>query len=508
MPDFLKKRPMLLAALAVSAVSVISLYSETALFVLSLGILALIFYLFYKRVKGELIFAAFLILAVTVSAFLTAGKARTLEGYNGSDCTGEFIVSEEPQNHGDYYSATLETVKSDMLKSGEKLAVIYYEDDLKYAERVKARISLKVSQEAVYKRMDYSNGVFVRGYIKELERTGKSDGVLSVVSSIRGYIRKTVFGNYSQSAATVMALVAGDKSYLSDEFYSNVKGAGVAHVMVVSGMHLSVIVSLFLYLINKLLYNRFLKAVIILFVTISVMAVCGFTMSIIRAGITYIIVALGLVLDRENTPENTLGFAVVIILLINPFAIFNVAFLLSVLSTFAILVVAMPVTEFLSQKRIIKSKLLLGILSSVIISISTLIFTAPVTVWIFGYLSTVSVITNLLIATPASGVMIFCILGFAFPFMDNVLFGASNIIADFVNKVINYFGSLSFSTVEMPKWTAIIFVVLILIILYVLLACKVRLNMLKLNEANLKRIKEGGNLINGIRFGTSPKKRN
>ncbi len=509
MLDFLKKRPMLLCALAASVISVISFYSETALFILALCILGLIFLLAYKRIRGELIFAAILILAIVISAFLNAAKANTLRAYSGSDCIGEFVVIEEPENHGEFYSTVIETVKSDVLGKGEKLLVSYNDGKLEFSQKIKARLSLSVSDEAKYRKMDYSSGIFIRGYIKEFEQTGKKDSILSVVGSVRDYIKTTVFKNYNpDTAATVMALVAGNRTYLSDRFYGNVKGAGVAHVMVVSGMHLSVIVSLFLYLTNKFFYNRYIRALTILFVTVAVMTICGFTMSIQRAGITYILVALGLVLDRESTPENTLGLAVSIILLINSFAIFNVAFQLSVLSTFAILVVAVPVTEFVADKGIIKSKLLLGIFSSVLISISALVFTAPVTIYVFGYLSTVSVITNLLIATPVSMAMVLCILGFLLPLLASFFFGVSEKITVYINAVINNWGSRPYSVVIMPEWTVILFVILIIIILWALLACKVRSDMLKSKEIRLKKVKEGGKGINGSNFGAGIKKRN
>lgn len=509
MLEFLRKRPMFLCALAASVISVISFYSETALFILALVFTGLLFFLVYKRIKGELIFAFLLILAVTVSAFLIAVKANTMRSYDDSDCSGEFIVIEEPQNHGEYYSVTLEVVKSDMLKSGEKLWVSYSDGNMEFSQRIKAAISLSFSNDSVYRRMDYSSGVFIRGHINEFEITNNSDSVLSVVARCRSYIRNTVFKNYEPStAATVMALVAGDRSYLSDEFYSNVKGAGVTHVMVVSGMHLSVIVSLVLYLCNKVFYNRYLRAITILLVTVTVMAICGFTISIQRAGITYILVAIGLALKRQSTPENTLGLAVTIILLINPFAIFNVAFLLSVLSTFAIIVVAVPLTDHIAKKQKIKSKILLGIISSVTISISALIFTAPVVIWVFGYMSTISVITNLLIAIPVSVVMIFCILGFILSFLSAPLFTVSEMATVYVNGVINRFGSWKYSTVITPKWTAFLFIGVIIMVLWVLIACKVRLDVVKLNEINAKRIKEGGRIVSGNNFGTGFKKRN
>ncbi len=509
MLNFLKDRPMLLSAIVTSVISVVALYSEVALFVLALIILGFIFYLIYKRTRGELIFATLLILAVTVSGYLTAGKAKMFESYDDVIIDGEFVVVDTPQNHGEYYSAVFETLGSDALNKGEKIRVTYNSGNLEFSQKIKATVSLSGIDGKVYKNSNYSQGTFLKGYIKEYEHTGENDTALSVVGSIRKYIRNKVFKNYKSSeASTVMALVAGDKSYFTAEFYDNVKCAGVAHVMVVSGLHLSIIVSMFLYIINKFFYNRYLKALIIVFVTISVMAICGFTMSILRAGITYILMAMALVLNRENTSENTLGLAVCLIYLANPFAIFSLSFQLSVLSTFAILVVSIPVIEFIREHKIIKNKPLLAVVSLAIVSISALIFTAPVTIYSFGYISCVSVITNLLITNVTSYAIIFCILGFIFPFLTVPFFKVSQLLVSYINGVINYFGSLPFATVNTPRFTIIFPILLIIVVFWGLVACKLRYDMVKLKEIEIKRIVEGGNGEYARDFGTDFKKRN
>ncbi len=493
MLDFLKQRPLLLASIASSVISVLFLCSEVALFVLSLLILAFIFFLIYKRVKGELIFSAILVLAVTVSGFLTASKAENLKAYDGVLCTGEFTVVSNPVNHSSFYSVTLETVKSDVLDSGEKIGVTYNNISLEFSDKIYAEIKLSKYDQNQKAYGFYAEGQFMCGNVKTAAKTGRKDSVLSAVNDIRKYIKTVVFENYgTEEAATVMALVAGDKTYFSPRFEGNVKAAGVAHVMVVSGMHLSVIVSMLLYICNRFLYNRFLKAVVILFATFAVMTVCGFTMSVMRAGITYILIAFSLIINRESTAENTLGFAVVIILIINPFAIFSIAFELSVLSTFAILVVALPVTEYLSKRDKFKSKIIDTVLSSCIISISALIFTAPITIYYFGYISTVSIITNLLIGSATSFIIIFCILGFLVPFL---FFRLSELLTSYINTVINFFGSLPYATVNLSRIVIIFAILIIIVILLGIVACKVKLDMVKLKSIRDIRKTEGGNGI-------------
>lgn len=492
MVDYLIKRPMLLCAVLASVISVISFYSETALFVICLLLVAFIFFMVYKRVRGELLFAFILILSVSVSAVITSTYAEKKSEADGRFCEGEFVVAEQPTYHGSFYAVTLETVESDVLQNGDKVSVTYDNGSMEYAQRINAGILLKEIDEK-YKSLDYAESVYINGYIKYMEHTGENDSVLGVVGSVREYIKDKIFGDYKrEEAATMLALVTGDRSYFSDDFYSNVKGAGVSHVMVVSGMHLSIIVSLFLFLCNKFLYNRYLKAVIIFAVTIGVVAVCGFTMSILRAGLTYIIMAVSLVLGRETTPENSLGFAVTVILLLNPFAIFSVAFQLSVLSTFSILAVAIPVIDTVCKRRFWGNFVVAPLFSSVVISLSSLLFTAPISICVFGYISNLSIVTNLLIGIATSVALVLCILGLCLPFLENILFILSEAIVRYINWVINYFGSLDFAVTQLPKWTAFLVTAIIILVLGILLACKKRNDMLKLKEIRAKKIKEGG----------------
>jgi len=489
--DYLKKRPMLLCAILSSVVSVITMYAEKMLFIVCTVVLGFIFIMIYKRVKGEIIFAFICVLAVALSCFFTTVKIDSLRNFDRTNCDGEFVIIENPTNHGEYYSTTAETLQSDTLSKGDKIKLNIYKENLSYGDKFKARLSISSLDNYEHKDSFYAKNIFVSGYITKMtEKTGK-EMVLSVIGAVRNYVKNCFFDNFQFSrAATALALITGDKTYFTDEFYSNVKSAGVAHIMVVSGMHLSIVVSLFLYLIDKFLYNRYLRAGVIFAVSVFLMAICGFTMSILRAGITYMILALSLIIKRQSTPENTLGCAVVIILLTNPFAIFSIGFLLSVLSTFSILVVAVPVTRVLTRKRIFNNWAVKAILGSVIISFCALIFTAPVTIYTFGYISNVSLATNLLLSAASSVALVLCISGLVLPFLQPFLFWVAEFILAFINNVINDFGSLPFATTSLPKWSAYILTSVIIIILWVLLACKKRKDMLKLEEIRKIKAKE------------------
>ena len=288
-------------------------------------------------------------------------------------------------------------------------------------------------------------------------------------------VAKTVFANMSEdSAATVCALVSGDRSYLEDRFYDNIKASGVAHVMVVSGMHLSIIVSLALKFIEKTFYRPYFRAFIMFCTVIIMCAVCGFTNSILRAGITYIIMALGLLLNRPYSGENALGGAVTFILISSPFTVFNVGFQLSVLSTLGILAVALPICKHLD----IRKKIPKYIIETTILSLSAMLLTLPVTIYVFGYVSNVSVITNLLISFPVTVILsvsvVALILSLILPFMSSTLLGFVDYGVGYINFVINYLGSRSFATIRLPEWAVFVAVLVILVVLIAIaVACMI-----------------------------------
>jgi hypothetical protein len=88
-----------------------------------------------------------------------------------------------------------------------------------------------------------------------------------------------------------------------------------------------------------------------------------------------------------------------------------------------------------------------------------------------------------------------------------VFFFLSEVIVTYINAVISYFGSLSFATVNAPRFTIIFPILLIIVAFVILVACKVRGDMVKLKEVEAKLILEGGNGEYATDFGTDFKKR-
>jgi competence protein ComEC len=264
--------------------------------------------------------------------------------------------------------------------------------------------------------------------------------------------------------------------------------------MVVSGMHLSISVLFFAGPLSRIWYNRFVKAFTMLSVVLILTALCGFSVSILRAGVTYIIAAVMLMLNCNSLSENNLGGAVAIILMVNPLMVFSGAFWLSVLSTFGILCVAKYVLAALERTRLYYCTPIFALISAAVITLSATLLTLPVTIYLFGEISLVGVITNILISyavtvslwLSVTGVLINLVL----PVIAKGICFITEPIVVYFNAVITYFGSLPFAVVTVPKETAFLALALIVAVFWGILHLSERKYNRLLKEKGIKTEKE------------------
>ena len=506
MKNYILKRPMLLSGILCSVLAVLGYYFKVLLIFFSFAVTLALILLIIKKSSVSSMLVAVSVMAVTVSIVCSHGEADTLAVYDKEKTVCRFTVCEITYSGNDFYKADIQITESELLKTGTKLSVSYSSNDLEMGDSVRGILELEDLNDNAYKNLYYSKGIYLTAALKEYKILNKGyDSVLTTIGKLRSYINKTLFANLNYSnAATIIAIILGEDGYFTEQFDSDIKASGVSHVMVVSGMHLSTLVLMVTYIIEKFIYNRYLRAVIMCLTVIFMIAICGFTASMMRAGITYFLMALGLIFKRKGVPENTLGTAVTLILIFSPFVILNVGFLLSVLATFGIVAVALPILKVIRSRELIKSKLLFGVISAITINISATICTLPVMVVAFKCVSIVSVLSNLMISLAVDVILWVAVMALAlnliYPAVAKVAFLLCKAVASYINWVISFFGGMDFAVVKVPEYAVLPLIVFIILIFYVLLACKKRIDMLKLKEIRKKIITEGGRHKNGSSF--------
>ena len=320
------------------------------------------------------------------------------------------------------------------------------------------------------------DGIFLLGYVQKDFYYQKAESVpfQYYPAVIRNRLSQMICDVFPEDAAAFAnALFLGDSSMLSYEMDTDFKLSGIRHVIAVSGLHVSILMSL-VYVVS--VRKRYLSAIIGIPALIIFAAVIGFTPSVTRACIMQILVLLALALNRDYDPPTALAFAVLSMLCVNPRTIVSVSFQLSVGCLIGIFLFYERIKNFLlrrlkkSKIKSFKDRIIFASVSGVSITLSTMITTTPLSAVYFGTVSIVGVLTNLLTLWVISfifiGILFACILGWVWlPLSHGIAWIVSWPIR-FVTIVAKVLGSLPYSAV----YTCSIYVVIWIIMCYGLFA--------------------------------------
>ncbi len=169
-----------------------------------------------------------------------------------------------------------------------------------------------------------------------------------VSKSVRDKIKNKVYESFKDTDAFFTdigyAMLFGESSILDDEIYAVFKYAGVAHLLAVSGFHVSVIVAFLSFVLDKLKTNKHLKFGIVAVLLLSYAYLCSFSVSVIRASIMSLLYLYASNRNKEYDRLSALSLAGVFILFANPMSLFNLSFIFSFVSILSIILLA-PIFE-------------------------------------------------------------------------------------------------------------------------------------------------------------------
>lgn len=284
-----------------------------------------------------------------------------------------------------------------------------------------------------------------------------SDSLYNRILSIKATLNNKYFSNLdSPNAGVVSALISGDKDHFSPELINDLKYSGASHIFAVSGMHLSLWTSLFFIFFKRRAKSKFLPNIAAIVFIIFYCIFTGFSPSVLRAGIMLAAVFTAKIIKRHSDPLNSLGLAGTLLLLFNPFLAGNVSFLLSFISTFALIFFSeyiLPSEVYKSNSHIFINRRINSIISSLLISLSVTLTTLPITALFFGYVSLMSPVSSLIITPLAEAVMITGGLIAVFPsgnFVSDILFRITQIFSDAIILVCARFGEFDIAIQPSP----------------------------------------------------------
>lgn len=417
-------------------------------------------------------------------------RARAIEGQK--EYVG-VVLTETPDFNEGYSSATAKVIESSngINTIGQKVLIN------------SSKISEKQIGDAVYGVMEcetfddsdrklgfYGEGIY---YILNCESevtSLKSKTVYSFAFTVRNYVCDCLIGR-ADNYDTILAMITGERVYISDTFSDEVRKSGVSHILVISGAHLAILVGFLSKFLNFLRVKEIIKDIIIALFIFMMMCLCAFSMSIMRSGVIYFLILLYRRTKRMPNTIELLAKAVIIILFGNPFAFFSLTFRLTFASTLGILVLSGKISRFIIGKRKV-GQFLKNIISIISVSLSAYIATLPIIILTFEEISLVAVITNLLVTSATTLMLIFSFLGVIFSFISplaRIFFMIADAFCYYFVVVVRFLGNLPFSVVKLKNTTVLVVLLFAAVLIYFIY--KYRFQIFKRGEKNAdtKRIK-------------------
>ena len=269
------------------------------------------------------------------------------------------------------------------------------------------------------------------------------------------------------------AVLLGDKQALSLDVRNEIAETGTTFLIVVSGMHLSVVSSFVLFLMRKITKNRFLRCLSVLLTTLSFMTITGFTPSVIRSGVMLIITYCGVAFSRKSDSLNSLGIAGIVLTVFNPFAVGDIGMILSFTATMGIIMWSDKISSYITERLKIERKSVKALINLISTSISASLWIIPLSTFAFGKISPLVVLVSFFTETLISVVLVCAMISAVLYLCPIISFAAYPfaLVAGLASKlflfIISIFAQIPFCSVRADKsyfyvWiiTTIVFVII------------------------------------------------
>ncbi len=265
-----------------------------------------------------------------------------------------------------------------------------------------------------FARWAYFHGLGAVGYAYgDVELVARAEGGVAMAEVRRAIARHAVAVVGGDAGGVAAALLTGLRGDISDAVWEDMQGAGLAHLLAISGLHIGLVagtafvavryaVCAWPWLALRLLAPR-LAALAALAVAFLYLVLAGAPLPTQRAFLMTAVVMVALLLDREAISLRLVALAACVVLAIDPAALMGASFQMS----FAAVTALVAVYERWRRRRPDRGAPAPSLLWAYVVGValSTVIATlatAPLAAFHFGRLPTYGIVANL-VAVPLMG---------------------------------------------------------------------------------------------------------
>lgn len=388
--------------------------------------------------------------------------------------TGIIVSNKQEKEYKDIYKIKVEICNNSLKYNNTYLYLNINKktkEDLKYGDKVFVKGEFI---EATSKRN--KGGFDYKKYLKtkkiygsinvekiQVKAHNQTNILLKIANDISLKLKENINNILNKKEASILkGLILGDTSNIEHEIYEKFQISNMAHILAVSGMHISYIILGMQILLNQKIGKRKTKIFIII-ILIVYMIITGFSPSIVRASIMGILTMLSGIMYKRNDIWNSIAISLLCILIYNPFLIMHIGLQLSYLGTIGIIIFHKNILDILEniksnnkKHNYNKSKNLIATKIKEILSVtfSAQIAILPVLLYHFNFTGIYFWITNLIISIIIGPIILLGFISITLSFITNIFIikYINNILAIAIKVLIQItnFSQLPFAKIYIP----------------------------------------------------------
>lgn len=271
-------------------------------------------------------------------------------------------------------------------------------------------------------------------------------------------------GIEGQELGIISALTLGYREDLDKDVQRAFSASGAMHVLAVSGLHTGIVWGIVMWILTLgVLYkplweDKFRRWLLNISTIVLIWAyafLTGLSPSVMRSALMLTFWALSSLLEQQTSRWNPLLAAAVVILIVNPLALWSVSFQLS----FAAVAGIMLLGSSMQQAVVSKGRVWQSVSGLLIVSLAAQLGTMPLTLHYFGQTSNYFALTNLIVV-PMAGILLslgFSTLAMSWCAVGEWLGWATKWCTWILNQAVQWIESLPYSTAHMhlSEWGGI-----------------------------------------------------
>lgn len=450
---------------------ILGLYLQISIasFVLFISLILLIFIIFEKKIlkfiKSKKIKAYYsvlnvhikiiIFLVILIVAFaqikyyegIFENKYKNIKGDDEISIIGTIVSDPQEKEYKTKYILKIDTINSN--KKYKNTKVILYtkkeKETLKYGDKIELVGNFKLAQErrnpGGFDYRFYLKTKKIYGIVKTKNTKKLKENNANIISMIANK-KANVIKNQSKKllknkeACLLIGLLIGDTDEIDEETKEDFRNSNLTHMLAVSGLHVSYVLLGVNYIITKVKIHKKLSKIIVMLLILFFILVTGATPSVLRAGTMTIYLIIGGIFYRRISVFSSLNLSLLVIIIMNPYCLFDVGLQLSYAGTIGIVYLYPIIKEKIYNKA-----------NSILITISANIVIIPIMLYNFNTISLTFFISNLL-AGPIIGIII--ILGFSIIIISLIFFPIANIFSKILNLLIILFLNTAKACANLP----------------------------------------------------------